>query len=180
MTSPGSGFKASGSGIVIRKDGYVLTNQHVIDGANSIFVTLKDSKKYPATVQSSDSKLDLAMLKLSGDFSNLPEVILGNTSNIVIGVSVVAAGFPAGLDLPGPASFSRGIVSAKRNLDGQDFVQTDATINPGSSGGGLFTLDNKLIGITSSEILPPGQPINGLGLAIPVDVVQSYIAANLK
>lgn len=176
----GVGFRASGSGVVVRQDGYIITNQHVIDSATSIGVTLKDGKMTEATVFSSDSTLDLAILKLSGTFSNLPASTLGTNQDAVIGASVIAAGFPVGLDLPGPASFSRGIVSAKRTIDNQDFVQTDATINPGSSGGGLFTLDNKLIGITTSEVVPPGQEIDGLGLAIPVDTVQKYIQNNIK
>jgi serine protease Do len=176
----GAGFRASGSGVVIRQDGYLITNQHVIDSATSIGVTLKDGKMINATVVSSDATLDLAILKLSGTFSNLPAATLGTNQDAVIGSSVIAAGFPVGLDLPGPASFSRGIVSAKRTIDNQDFIQTDATINPGSSGGGLFTLDNKLIGITTSEVVPPGQEIDGLGLAIPVDTVQKYIQNKLK
>ena len=176
----GTGFVASGSGIIIRQDGFVITNQHVIASATSIKVTLMNGQQYSATAINGDRTLDLAILKLSGNLGTLPVATLGTSKDIVIGTSVVAAGFPEGLDLPGPASFSRGIVSAKRTVSGQNYVQTDATINPGSSGGGLFTLDDKLIGITSSALLSLGQDVDGLGLAIPVDVVQTYIQNNLR
>jgi serine protease Do len=176
----GAGFIASGSGIIIRQDGYIITNQHVIDSATSIKVTLMNGQQYNATAVNADKTLDLAILKLSSNFGTLTAASLGSKENIVIGVSVIAAGYPEGLDLPGPASFTRGIVSATRTISGQNFVQTDATVNPGSSGGGLFTLDNKLIGITSSAVLSREHDIDGLGLAIPIDVVQTHIQNNLK
>ena len=176
----GSGFVASGSGIIIRNDGYVITNEHVIDAASTVKVTLKSGQQYTASVVSSDTNVDLAILKLNGNPPNLTSATLGTPADIIIGVSVIAAGFPVGLDLPGPASFSRGIVSAIRTVSSQKYVQTDATINAGSSGGGLFTLDAKLIGLTSSAILPRGQDVDGIGLAIPVDTIQTYIQKNLK
>ena len=176
----GVGFKAAGSGIIIRKDGYIITNHHVINSAESITATLKNGQKYPATVDSSDADIDLAIIKLTGGPSNLPTVVLGSITDAVIGVNVVAGGFPLGNELPGPASFTRGIVSAIRNIDGQKFVQTDVEINPGSSGGGLFILNANLIGITSGAVLPPGEDVEGLGLAIPIDTIQTYIQNNLK
>ena len=158
----------------------MITNEHVIDAATTIKVTLKSGQQYNASVTSSDTNIDLAILKLSGNLPNLTPATLGTTGDIIIGVSVIAAGFPIGLELPGPASFSRGIVSAIRTVSSQRYVQTDATINAGSSGGGLFTLDAKLIGLTSSAILPPGQDVDGIGLAIPVDIIQTFIQKNLK
>jgi serine protease Do len=123
----------------------------------------------------------LAILKLTGSPANLPAAVLGSASDIVIGGVVIAAGFPLGSDLPGPASFTQGIVSAIRTLDGQKYVQTDVAINPGNSGGALVNRNNaKVIGITSASVLPKGITVEGLGLAIPIDVIQTYIQNNLK
>jgi serine protease Do len=177
----GPGFQASGSGIIIRNDGYIITNQHVIDSANSIKITLANNQQYSATVTSSDVNLDLAILKMSSSPSNIPVAVLGTSSDIVTGGVVVAAGFPLGPDLPGPASFSQGIVSAVRNLSGQNYIQTDVAINPGNSGGALVNRTNaRVIGITTARVLPPNVPVVGIGLAIPIDVIQTYIQNNLK
>jgi serine protease Do len=173
------GFTASGTGVIIRADGYLVTNQHVIDGASTITVTLNSNQQYGATVASSDSNLDLAVIKLTGGPNNLSAAVLGAASDIVIGGSAVAAGFPLGGDLPGPASFTQGIVSAIRTLNGQRFVQTDTQINPGNSGGALVNRTNgKVIGITTAGIVPRGQDIEGIGLAVPIDVVQTYLQAH--
>ncbi len=175
----GPGFTASGTGVIIRGDGYLVTNQHVIDSATSITVTLNSNQQYGATVVSSDSTLDLAVVKLTNSPSNLPTAVLGSLSDIVIGGAAVAAGFPLGADLPGPASFTQGIVSAIRTLNGQRFVQTDTQINPGNSGGALVNrTSGKVIGITTAGIVPRGQDIEGIGLAIPIDVVQTYLQAH--
>jgi serine protease Do len=177
----GSGFQAAGSGIIIRSDGYVITNEHVIDSTTSITVTLSNNQRYPATVSASDANLDLAILKLGNNPSNLPAAQLGTASDIVIGGVAVAAGFPLGPDLPGPASFTQGIISAIRTLDGQRYVQTDVAINPGNSGGALVNRTNaRVIGITTAAVLPQGELVIGIGLAIPIDEIQTYIQNNLK
>ncbi len=175
----GSGFTASGTGVIIRGDGYLITNQHVIDASTSITVTMNNNQQYGATVSSSDSNIDLAVIKLTNSPNNLATASLGSLSDIVIGGSAVAAGFPLGGDLPGPASFTQGIVSAIRTLNGQRFVQTDTQINPGNSGGALVNrTSGKVIGITTAGIVPRGQDIEGIGLAIPIDVVQTYLQAH--
>lgn len=177
----GPGFQDSGSGIIIRSDGYIITNEHVIDSATSIIITLNNSQQYPATITGSDTNVDLAILKLTGSPSNLTAAVLGSLSDITVGGVVVAAGFPLGSELPGPASFSQGIVSAIRNLSGQNYIQTDVAINPGNSGGALVNRNNgKVIGITSARVLPPGQSVVGIGLAIPIDVIQTFIQNDLK
>lgn len=176
----GSGFQASGSGIIFRKDGYIITNEHVVEGARTITITLSTGQQYSAGVNSSDANLDLAIIKLSGLSGELPTALLGASSDIIVGGTVTAAGFPLGSLLPGPASFTRGIVSAVRNLGGQNYVQTDVAINPGNSGGALVTNAGKVIGITTSEVIPRGVQVVGIGLAIPIDVIQNYINANLK
>jgi len=177
----GDSFQASGSGVIIRSDGYVMTNQHVIEGATSITVTLSNDQQYPATVTGSDAGIDLAIVKLTGSPSNLPAAVLGSASDIVIGGVVVAAGFPLGPELPGPASFTQGIVSAIRTVNGQRYIQSDVVINPGNSGGALVARSNgKVIGITSAAVIQTGGDVEGINLAIPIDVMQDFIQANLR
>jgi serine protease Do len=176
----GKGFVASGSGFIIRSDGYFLTNHHVIDSATSINVTLMNGQQMPATVKTSDVNLDLAICKLNSSRTDFPVLSLGVASDIVVGADVVAIGFPLGTDLPGMASFTHGIVSAIRTIDNSRYIQTDATINPGNSGCALVNYEMKAIGITSSAVLPSGLDIENIGLAIPCDVAQAYINNNLK
>jgi serine protease Do len=177
----GRGFEASGSGIIIRSDGYVITNEHVIDKATTVMVTVNDGQQYRAEVTASDSNIDLAILKLSNSPANLQTATLGSIDEVVTGLIVLAAGYPLGPELPGPASFTRGIVSAVRVLNGQKYIQTDVAINPGNSGGALFTnSEGKVIGIITAAVLPPGERVVGIGLAIPIDVIQAYIRNNLK
>ncbi|TFH36822.1 MAG: trypsin-like serine protease, partial [Dehalococcoidia bacterium] len=108
--------------------------------------------------------------------TDLPAVMLGQVSDMVVGADVLAGGFPLGTDLAGPATFTRGIVSAVRVLsDGQKYIQTDAAINPGNSGGCLFTLQGKMIGVPSAGIEPPGEDIEGIGLAVPIDDLLGFI-----
>ena len=179
---------ATGSGTIIRADGYVLTNQHVIAGATSISVTLKTGEKFPATLVTSNADLDAAILKLTTTRTNLPTVTMGSSASVVIGQEILTCGFPLGSDLFGnavfgPATFNAGVVSAIRNLPSGNtsnpaftlnYIQIDADINPGNSGGGLFTLDGKLIGIPAYGFA------TGVNTAIPIDAVQSLIQSALK
>ncbi len=176
----GTGFSASGSGFIIDKGGYILTNQHIIDAATLIKATLQNGRQYAAEETASNKDLDLAIIKLSPRFTDLPAAELGEISDIVLGEEVIAAGFPLGPNLPGPASFTRGIVSAVRELDNIDYIQTDITISPGSSGGCLVTMDGKVIGITNAAVISYHVNIENVGLAIPVDVIRSFIQDNLK
>jgi serine protease Do len=176
----GAGFQASGTGIIIRNNGVIITNEHVIDAATTINVVLSDNRQFSATVKAIDTILDLAILQLNNSPSNLQVASLGTTSDIVVGETVIAGGFPLGTDLPGPASYTRGIVSATRNVQGQNYVQTDAVINPGNSGGALVTSNGKVIGITTSSVLPQGLDVEGIALAIPIDIINTYIQNNVK
>jgi serine protease Do len=176
----GPGFQASGSGIIIRSSGVIITNEHVIDKADTVTVTVNDGQQYSAAITASDSTVDLALLKLTDNPSNLKVALMGSIEDIGIGINVVAAGYPLGPELPGPASFTRGIVSAIRTLAGQKYVQTDVAINPGNSGGALVINSGKVIRITTAAIMPDGEQIVGIGLAIPIDVIQTYIQNNLK
>ena len=178
----------SGSGTIIRSDGYILTNQHVIAGATSISVTLKTGEKFTATLVSSSADLDAAILKLNTTRTNLPTVTIGSSASVVIGQEILTCGFPLGSDLFGnatfgPATFNAGVVSAIRNLPSGNtnnpavtlnYIQIDADINPGNSGGGLFTLDGKLVGIPAYGFA------TGINTAIPIDAIQSLIQSSLK
>ncbi len=176
----GSGFQASGSGFIIDSAGHIVTNQHVIDSAKSIKVTLQDGQQIGATVTAQDTNVDLAILHLNSSVANLPVAVLGSTNDVILGEEVVACGFPLGLDLPGPASVTQGIISAMRSLNNLKYIQTDVTINPGNSGGCLFTLSGKVIGVTSATVVPAMVDAENVGLAIPIDVVQKFIQTNLK
>jgi serine protease Do len=177
----GRGFQASGSGFIVNNKGYIVTNQHVIDTATTINVTLMNGRQYAASVTASSSNPDLALLLLnstSGD--SFPIADLGSASDVFKGSEVLAMGFPLGTDLPGPASFTRGIVSAIRDMDSVRYIQTDVTINPGSSGGCLVDFNGKVIGVTTAAVLPFNLDAENVGLAIPIDQIQSFLSANLK
>jgi serine protease Do len=177
----GRGFHASGSGVIVDSRGYVLTNQHVIDAATAINTTLKNGQQYSATVVASSQNPDLALLKLSAaSNATFQAVDLGSLKDVFVGAEVLAMGFPLGTDLPGPASFTRGIISALRDMDGVQYIQTDVTINPGSSGGCLISFNAKLIGITTAAVLPANFDAENVGLAIPLDQVQKFLQTNLK
>jgi serine protease Do len=171
----GAGFRASGSGFIIKSNGYVLTNQHVIDNAVSIKVTLMQGDTYSASLVGSDANRDLALLKMDSNRSDFPEAKLGSTSDIIVGDGVMAAGFPLGFELSGPASFTVGIVSAVRILNGLRFIQSDVATNPGSSGGCLFDLDGVVIGITTEAVLDKDIDAELINLSIPIDEARVFI-----
>ena len=158
-----------GSGFIF-KEGYLLTNFHVIDEAEEITVSLNDRREYSAEVVGIDPLSDLAVLKISG--KNLPKVSIGDSENLKVGDWVVAIGSPFSFDF----SVTAGIVSAKgRSIQNQNignyvpFIQTDVAINPGNSGGPLFDLDGKVVGI-NSQIYSRSGGYQGLAFAIPIDV----------
>ncbi len=171
--------EGAGSGIVYSKDGYIVTNNHVIEGASSITVTTTDGKEYAATLVGSDSDSDLAVLKI--DASNLTPVTLGDSSSLEVGDIAIAIGNPLG-ELGG--TVTEGIISA---LDRQveidnttmTLLQTDASISPGNSGGGLFDANGNLIGIVnakySSSSSSSNGSVEGIGFAIPINSVTDVI-----
>jgi len=162
--------QGAGSGVIISEDGYILTNNHVVDGAKEVTVTLADKKEYPAEVIGLDPKTDLAVLKIEAN-KPLPAAALGNSENVRVGDWVVAIGNPFGLN----HTVTSGIVSAKGRVIGagpyDDFIQTDASINPGNSGGPLFNMGGEVVGINTA-IIPQGQ---GIGFAIPVNTAKPLI-----
>jgi S1-C subfamily serine protease len=172
----GPDFQAPGSGVLVTNTGDVLTNNHVIDDASSIQVTLMDGTVYDGTVFATDPDRDLAIVELNKSRGDFPAATLGTSSNIIIGEEVVAMGYPLGL--VGMASFAKGIASAVRTLeDGFSYIQTDAAINPGNSGGALVNLEGEVIGINVAKFVDTD--IEGIGLAIPIDDARAFLEANL-
>lgn len=158
--------EGSGSGIILSEDGYIVTNNHVIDGAKTIKVILNNSKEYAASVVGTDSKTDLAVLKIDGE--DLPVAVIGDSDALEAGERCVAIGNPLGQDLAG--SLTQGIISALNRTLTVDNVkytllQTDAAINPGNSGGALVNAYGEVIGINTVKI--GSSEIEGLGFAIP-------------
>ena len=174
--------KASGSGVIVSSDGYIVTNNHVIDGATSITVTLSDHKNYKARVIGSDVNTDLALIKI--DAKGLPEMAVGNSDDVHLGEWVLAIGYPLNLDV----TVTQGIVSAKSRNIGinqsgtapvESFIQTDAAVNPGSSGGALINTAGELIGINSAIASPTGA-YAGYSYAIPVNLVKKVVNALMR
>ncbi|MFO7706521.1 MAG: DegQ family serine endoprotease [Halopseudomonas sp.] len=162
-----------GSGFILSKDGYVLTNNHVIAGADEIFVRLADRRELKAVLVGADPRSDLALLKIeAGD--DLPVVRMGKSAELKAGEWVLAIGSPFGFDY----SVTAGIISAKgRSLPNESyvpFIQTDVAINPGNSGGPLLNLDGEVIGI-NSQIFTRSGGFMGLSFAIPVDVAMDVV-----
>lgn len=159
--------EGAGSGVVMTADGYIMTNNHVIDGASKITVTTSDDKEYEAKLVGTDSITDIAVIKISA--KNLTPVTYGNSDQLAVGDMAVAIGNPLG-ELGG--TVSAGIISAldrELAIDGKTMtlLQTDASINPGNSGGGLFNGDGQLIGIVVAK--SSGSNVEGLGFAIPIN-----------
>ena len=175
----GARFTAAGSGFIVDSRGYILTNQHVIDQTTRITATLLDGTSINAIVVASDANRDIALIKLTTTRTGFPTAVLGSSLSAVVGQEVFACGFPLGPDLPGPATFSKGIISAFRTFDGWKYIQTDTPINPGNSGGCLFDLSGNVLGITSAAIVPPNMDAEEINLVIPIDEVKTFIQNNV-
>ncbi len=160
----------AGSGVIISKDGYILTNNHVVEGAKEVTVTLANQQEYKARVVGRDPKTDLAILKVKSTES-FPAVTMGDSDQLKVGDWVIAIGNPFGLN----NTVTSGIVSAKGRVIGagpyDDFIQTDASINPGNSGGPLINMKGELVGINTA-IVPNGK---GIGFAIPVNTAKPLV-----
>ncbi len=169
-----------GSGVIVNADGTILTNHHVIDGAEKITVQMNDNKTYDAKVVGSDPPSDLAVLKIEGE--NLPYLNLGNSDNVRIGDIVLAIGNPLGIG----QTVTAGIISAKGRRTGlsdgsfEDFLQTDAPINRGNSGGALINLTGELIGINSQIVSEQGGGNIGIGFSIPSNMAKSVMEQLIK
>lgn len=167
-----------GSGVVVSSDGYILTNNHVVDGADKLTVVMSDQKKYSAKVIGTDPQTDVAVIKI--DATDLPAVNLGNSDNVKVGQWVIAVGNPFQL----MHTVTAGIISAKGRsnvglADYEDFIQTDASINPGNSGGALADLDGNVIGINTAISSPSGGNV-GIGFAIPINMAKNVMDQLMK
>lgn len=178
--------RASGSGVIVTDDGFIVTNNHVIENASEINVTLNNKQIYKAQLIGADPQSDLAVLKINA--TKLPYMLLGNSDEVKLGQWVLAIGYPLTLDV----TVTAGIVSAKarylgingrnrsQNAQGatispiESFIQTDAAVNPGNSGGALVDTDGKLIGINSAIASPTGS-YAGYSYAIPVNIVKKIV-----
>lgn len=168
-----------GSGVIISTDGYILTNHHVIDGAEQIKVDLNDNRTLDARVVGSDPPSDLAVLKI--DATNLPVLALGDSDKVRVGDVVLAIGNPLGIG----QTVTMGIISAKGRQTGlsngsfEDFLQTDAPINQGNSGGALVNTNSELVGINSQILSPSGGSI-GIGFSIPSNMAKTITDTLVK
>ena len=167
--------RSLGSGFILSADGYVLTNNHVVEDASEVLVTLNDRRVLEAEIIGTDPRSDLALLKVQGD--DLPHVEIGRSEDLEVGEWVLAIGSPFGFD----HSVTAGIVSAtgrslptERGENYVPFIQTDVAINPGNSGGPLFDLDGRVIGI-NSQIYTRSGGFMGLSFAIPIDVAMEVV-----
>jgi Do/DeqQ family serine protease len=162
---------AAGSGVIISTDGYIVTNNHVVDGADELMVTLNDNKEYSARIIGADATTDLALIKIDG--KNLPAIVIANSDDVKVGEWVLAVGNPLGLN----NTVTAGIVSAKARSMGQgvsSMIQTDAAINQGNSGGALVNTNGALIGINAMIYSQTGSNI-GYGFAIPTTIMNKVV-----
>jgi Do/DeqQ family serine protease len=167
--------RGGGSGVIVDKEGYILTNNHVIEGADKVKVKLNDGREFTATVKGQDSRTDLAVLHIKA--RDLPVAALGDSDKLEVGEWAIAIGSPFGLE----HTVTVGVISAKgRSGLGtgtyEDFVQTDASINPGNSGGPLINIDGEVIGINAMII----QPGTGIGFAIPINMAKQILSDLIK
>ncbi len=170
--------KGSGSGVIIRPDGYIVTNNHVVSGATKVSVTLNNNKTYDATIVGTDPATDVALIKI--DAQGLPTVELGDSDKLRLGEWVLAIGSPLGAELRG--TITAGIVSAKgrsmpsnsREFKIESFIQTDAAVNPGNSGGALVNKAGQLVGINTAIVSQTGA-YSGYSFAVPVNIVKKIV-----
>ena len=170
--------KGSGSGVIIRPDGYIVTNNHVVDGATKIQVTLNNNQQYDATVVGTDPATDVAIIKV--DATGLPTIPLGDSDKLRLGEWVLAIGSPLGVQLR--STITAGIVSAKgRSMPDysgefkiESFIQTDAAVNPGNSGGALVNKKGELVGINTAIVSQTGS-YSGYSFAVPVNIVKRVV-----
>ena len=167
-----------GSGVIVSPDGHIITNNHVVDGANELTVTLPDKREFKGKIVGTDPKTDLAVIKI--DASNLPHVRWGDSSKLQVGEYVLAVGNPFGLN----STVTLGIVSALgRGHMGitqyEDFIQTDAAINPGNSGGALINTAGELVGINTAIVSQTGG-YQGVGFAVPANMAKPVFESLVK
>ncbi|MDR0794139.1 MAG: trypsin-like peptidase domain-containing protein [Chitinophagaceae bacterium] len=173
--------RASGSGVLISDDGYIVTNNHVVSKADEITVTLANRKTYTAKVIGTDPNSDLAVIKIEG--KNFPYLVYGNSDDAKLGQWVLAIGYPLDLNVTVTAGIvsakARGIGISQGNAPVDSYIQTDAAVNPGNSGGALVNTNGELIGINAALASPTGS-YAGYSFAIPVNIVKKVVSDLLK
>jgi len=167
--------RSGGSGVIVDKEGYILTNNHVVEGADKIKIRLIDGREFTATVKGQDSRTDLAVLYIKA--KDLPVATLGDSDKLDVGEWAIAIGSPFGLE----HTVTVGVISAKGRTGlgtgtYEDFIQTDASINPGNSGGPLINIDGEVVGINAMII----QPGTGIGFAIPINMAKQILNDLIK
>ena len=174
--------RGQGSGVIVSEDGYVITNNHVVQNVDSLYVRLFDERTFPAKVIGTDPRTDIALLRIEAD--KLNPIKLGDSDHLKVGEWVLAVGSPFGPEYA--HTVTQGIVSAKgrqtlnsRRGAYEDFIQTDAAINPGNSGGAMVNLDGELVGINTA-IITHSKGFEGIGLAIPINMARGVMESLLK
>jgi Do/DeqQ family serine protease len=167
--------RSGGSGVIVDKEGYILTNNHVVEGAEKVKIRLNDGREFTATVKGQDSRTDLAVLQIKA--KDLPVATLGDSDKLEVGEWAIAIGSPFGLE----HTVTVGVISAKGRTGlgtgtYEDFIQTDASINPGNSGGPLINIDGEVVGINAMII----QPGTGIGFAIPINMAKQILNDLIK
>ena len=167
--------RSGGSGVIVDKEGYILTNNHVVDGADKVKIRLNDGREFTAIVKGQDSRTDLAVLHIKA--KDLPVATLGDSDKLEVGEWAIAIGSPFGLE----HTVTVGVISAKGRTGlgtgtYEDFIQTDASINPGNSGGPLINIDGEVVGINAMII----QPGTGIGFAIPINMAKQILTDLIK
>ena len=175
------GGLSAGSGVIVHAGGYVVTNYHVVSGALATTITTSNTESFSATLIASDANQDVAILKINSSRTNFPAATIGSSANTKVGDQVVAMGFPLPFnpEMNGPASYTSGIISANRIFQGYQWLQTDAAINHGNSGGPLVNMQGEVIGINTLRILvdSSGDPVDNIGFAIPIDNIIALITS---
>jgi len=160
-----------GSGMIIDESGYILTNNHVVEGVQSATVILKDGGQFSGAVIGRDEFRDLAIIKITASGFSFPAVTLGDSDRLKTREEIIAIGYSLGLE--GEATVSKGIISAFRIVDGVHYVQTDAAINPGNSGGPLVDFNGEVIGVATAKVVH--EAVEGMGFALAINDAKSFI-----
>jgi hypothetical protein len=160
-----------GSGMVIDKSGYVLTCNHVVEDTQSATIMFMSGEQYEGTIVGRDESRDLAIIKITTSGLDLPIVTLGDSAKLDVGSDVIAVGYSLGLE--GNATVSKGVVSAFRSIDSVNYIQTDAAVNPGNSGGPLINLKGEVVGIADFKFV--GESVEGMSFAIAMNDAKSFI-----
>ena len=167
--------RSLGSGVIVKPDGYIVTNYHVIAGADAIKVVLNDRREFPAVIIREDERSDLAVLKIKPDKNEFPYIDIGNSDDIEVGDLVIAIGNPFGVGQTVTSGIVSGLARTKVGIsDFNFFIQTDAAINPGNSGGALLSMDGKLAGVNTAIFSRSGGS-QGIGFAVPGNMVRTVV-----